>query len=69
MLSWPEKRSALPSLAAALFVSSIWMFVMAGHSAHNNHVTVRHFFVFYLFAVIIIAKSIWVQRVEPTDCA
>ena len=61
-LSWPEPGSFLPTLIAAFLVSSLWLFVMPAHSIGNHHITVRHFFVFYFFLVLVIAKSVRFQR-------
>ena len=64
-LSWPEAGSPLPALGASLVVSLLWLLVMAGHCVGNHHVTVRHFFVFYFFVVLVLAKSVRIDRVGP----
>ena len=55
---WPEKRSAVPAVAAAFVVSALWWWVMPGHTAGNYHFTVRHFFVFHFILLIVISKSV-----------
>jgi hypothetical protein len=60
--SWPNNRRASWTLFAALFISAVWLLVMPAHSACNHHVTVRHFFVFYFFLVLILVKSLHVSR-------
>lgn len=63
-LSWPGSKRPWPALAAALFVSLVWWPVMAGHVAGNAGVTIRHLFVFYLFLVLVVVKSISVTKEE-----
>ncbi len=59
----PAGGNLLPTFGAALFTSLIWLFVMAGHTVNNGHITVRHFFVFYLFVLIALSKSVRLHRV------
>jgi len=68
-ISWPGPTRPWPALAAALFVSLVWWPVMAAHVAGNSHVTVRHLFVFYLFLVLVVVKSISVtKKAVPPGC-
>ncbi len=61
-LSWPGLKGMLLVLGAALLVSLIWLLVMPAHVAGNRHITVRHLFVFYLFLVMTVARSISVSE-------
>src|ERR1035437_8512442 len=61
-LSWPNSKKVWWTLIAALFVSVIWLLVMPAHSVGNHHITVRHFFVFYFFLVLILVRSLRVSR-------
>lgn len=56
--SWPNNRRVSWTLFAALFISVVWLLVMPAHSVGNHHLTVRHFFVFYFFLVLILVRSL-----------
>ena len=60
-LSWPNNKRTWWTLIAALFVSVVWLLVMPAHSVGNHHITVRHFFVFYFFLVLILVRSLRVS--------
>lgn len=62
LLAWPGERGVTPALAAAFFVSLLWLLVMPQHTAGNAHLTFRHFFLFYLCLVLVLAKSVSLQR-------
>jgi hypothetical protein len=57
-LSWPNNRRVSWTLFTALFISVVWLLVMPAHSVGNHHITVRHFFVFYFFLVLILVRSL-----------
>ncbi len=57
-LAWPGRGSLVPALLAGVAVSSTWLFVMPAHTQGNHHFVVRHFLLFYLVALLILARSL-----------
>jgi hypothetical protein len=67
-LEWHGTKRPLSGLGAALLVSLSWWLAMPAHVVNNHHVTVRHFFVFYLYLILAIVRSLSVDRgVAPSQ--
>ena len=59
---WASLRHHAHILATPCIVLVVWLFVMPAHSVGNHHITVRHFFVFDFFLVLILVRSLRVSR-------
>jgi len=57
-LEWGTTPSRLRAVGAALVVSTAWTAAMPSHAALHFHFIPRHFFLFYLFAVLFILQSV-----------